>query len=158
MRANAYDACNRLGKYRMPFAWTAIWLQNITKGRADGGSSAHGDSDSDSTASNSLDRKSSAAALEQLKRARPGGVGGDSSSLTRKGSLERKDKRSSWAGPGPGGGSSATLPAGGSSAEDVQAQLESFPPVTLTVSSFFKQVASELCREGYVYREVPFII
>jgi hypothetical protein len=32
-RANAYDACNRLGKYRMPFAWTAIWLQNIIKGK-----------------------------------------------------------------------------------------------------------------------------
>ena len=33
VRQNAYDACNRLGKYKMPFAWTAIWLQNIIKGK-----------------------------------------------------------------------------------------------------------------------------
>ena len=33
VRQNAYDACNRLGKYKMPFAWTAIWLQNIIKGQ-----------------------------------------------------------------------------------------------------------------------------
>lgn len=139
VRANAYDACNRLGKYRMPFAWTAIWLQNIIKGKTE--STAPGDSDSDSTASNSLDRKSSAAAIEQLKRtsAKAATLGGDSASMTRKGSLERKDKRSSWAGPGPG----ASLPVGSSSAEDVLAQLDSFPAVTLTVSSFFKQVCGE---------------
>ena len=144
VRATAYDACNRLGKYRMPFAWTAIWLQNIIKGKAE----AHGDSDSDSTASNSLDRKSSAAAIEQLKRttmpAGGGGLGRDSSSLSRKGSLDRKDKRQSWAGTAATGaaGSSGTLTSTqtGSSAEDVRTQLDNFAPVTLTVSSFFKQV------------------
>ena len=138
VRATAYDACNRLGKYRMPFAWTAIWLQNIIKGKAE----AHGDSDSDSTASNSLDRKSSAAAIEQLKRTTlPAGK--DASSLSRKGSLDRKDKRQSWAGTAGGAaGSSGTLTStqANSSAEDVRTQLDNFPPVTLTVSSFFKQV------------------
>ena len=29
----AKDACSRLGAYRMPFAWTAIWLQNIIKSK-----------------------------------------------------------------------------------------------------------------------------
>ena len=32
-RSNAMDACSRLGAYRMPFAWTAIWLQNIIKSK-----------------------------------------------------------------------------------------------------------------------------
>ena len=32
-RLNAMDACTRLGAYRMPFAWTAIWLQNIIKSK-----------------------------------------------------------------------------------------------------------------------------
>ena len=32
-KSNAIDACNRLGSYRMPFAWTAIWLQNIIKSK-----------------------------------------------------------------------------------------------------------------------------
>merc|ERR1719245_1892670 len=126
----------------MPFAWTAIWLQNIIKGKAE----AHGDSDSDSTASNSLDRKSSAAAIEQLKRTTlPAGK--DASSLSRKGSLDRKDKRQSWAGTAGGAaGSSGTLTStqANSSAEDVRTQLDNFPPVTLTVSSFFKQEAEKL--------------
>ena len=30
---SAKDACSRLGAYRMPFAWTAIWLQNIIKSK-----------------------------------------------------------------------------------------------------------------------------
>jgi hypothetical protein len=47
----------------------------------------------------------------------------------RRGSLDRKDKRSSWA-----AGSESDLTAG----------LDNFPPVTLTVSSFFKQEADKL--------------
>ena len=31
-RSNAYQFCERLGKYRMPFAWTAIYLMNIVSG------------------------------------------------------------------------------------------------------------------------------
>ena len=32
-KLSAIDACTRLGAYRMPFAWTAIWLQNIIKSK-----------------------------------------------------------------------------------------------------------------------------
>ncbi len=114
VRAAAYDACNRLGKYRMPFAWTAIWMQNIVKGREGGGgktsivkSKSNGreilikfspgsdGSDVESTASNSLDRKSSTASFEHFRRQQDQHKGGTGSShmasLTRKGSLERKD-------------------------------------------------------------------
>lgn len=31
-RSNAAQFCERLGKYRMPFAWTAIYLMNIVNG------------------------------------------------------------------------------------------------------------------------------
>ena len=31
-RSNAMQFCERLGKYRMPFAWTAIYLMNIVTG------------------------------------------------------------------------------------------------------------------------------
>jgi hypothetical protein len=45
-------ACERLGKYRMPFAWTAIYVMNIINGvnslERDSGS------DKESTGSNSL--------------------------------------------------------------------------------------------------------
>ena len=47
----------------MPFAWTAIWLQNIIKGGRELGDS--GGSDAESTASNSLDRKTSTSSFEQ---------------------------------------------------------------------------------------------
>jgi hypothetical protein len=49
-------------------------------------------------------------------------------SICRRGSLDRKDKRSSWA----------------ASESDLTAGLDNFPPVTLTVSSFFKQEADKL--------------
>lgn len=32
LRTNAVTACERLGKYRMPFAWTAINVMNIIHG------------------------------------------------------------------------------------------------------------------------------
>ena len=87
VRQNAYDACNRLGKYKMPFAWTAIWLQNIIKGNEKLGDS--GGSDAESTASNSLDRKGSISNFEQMQRSRGQGSKGDtissSSSMMRKG-------------------------------------------------------------------------
>jgi hypothetical protein len=52
VRSNAVAACERLGKYRMPFAWTAIYVMNIINGvnslERDSGS------DKESTGSNSL--------------------------------------------------------------------------------------------------------
>ena len=67
------------------------------------------------------------------------------------GSLDRKDKRSSWAassitGGGSTGGDSFTTGNDGNtgghavSGPGTSNMLDTFPPVTLTVSSFFKQV------------------
>ncbi|KAJ9574920.1 hypothetical protein L9F63_007939, partial [Diploptera punctata] len=118
VKANAVAACERLGKYRMPFAWTAIYVMNIINGvnslERDSGS------DKESTGSNSLDRKSSSSSFDQFRKR-----ASDMGSLTRRGSLERRsnsEKRRSW------------------SPEDFGSSLDTFRPVTLTVSSFFKQV------------------
>merc|ERR1719300_153733 len=120
VKAAAVDACNRLGQFRMPFCWTAIELAKIVKGIP---LAMDQNSDQDSDGSNSLDRKSSQASFDQWKRAEKTG------SLTRRGSLDRKnDKRSSWAASEP----------------DLTASLDNFPPVTLTVSSFFKQEGDKL--------------
>jgi hypothetical protein len=51
VRATATDACKRLGRYRMPFCWTAIELAKIFRGLP-----LETGSDVDSTGSNSLDR------------------------------------------------------------------------------------------------------
>ena len=153
VRQNAYDACNRLGKYKMPFAWTAIWLQNIIKGGKELGDS--GGSDAESTASNSLDRKGSISNFEQTRR---GGSKADtissSSSMMRKGSLERRDKRQSWAATSTASlASTATLIAANEAVgnSDVGNLLDTFPPVTLTVSSFFKQEGDKL-RDEDLYK------
>ncbi|KAK0179557.1 hypothetical protein PV327_005299 [Microctonus hyperodae] len=116
VKAAAAAACERLGRYRMPLAWTAIHLSGIICGG--------GDSDSTGSAG-SLDRKSSG--LEQWrKKVEP---------PTRRGSLERKssDKRRSW------------------SPDDFANSLDSFRPITLTVSSFFKQ-ESERLRDEDLYK------
>ena len=60
-------------------------------------------------------------------------------SLCRRGSLDRKDKRSSWA-----ASESDLNSTTGGAAQPVAAGLDNFPPVTLTVSSFFKQEADKL--------------
>lgn len=129
VKANAVAACERLGKYRMPFAWTAIYVMNIITGvnslERDSGS------DKEGSASNSLDRKHSNTSLEQLKKR-----ASDMGTLTRRGSLERRsgsDKRRSW------------------SPEDFGSGLDTFRPVTLTVSSFFKQEQDRL-RDEDLYK------
>merc|ERR1719361_363282 len=103
VRAAAADACHRLGQYRMPFCWTAIELAKIVRGIP---LSQESGSDVDSTGSNSLDRKTSQASFDQLRKLEKTG------SLTRRGSLDRKDKRASWAVSEP----------------DLTASLDSFPP------------------------------
>uniref|UniRef100_T1J9Y0 Uncharacterized protein n=1 Tax=Strigamia maritima TaxID=126957 RepID=T1J9Y0_STRMM len=130
IKANAVASCERLGKYRMPFAWTAIYLMNIVNGvnnqERDSGS------DRDSANSNSLERKTSTGSFEAFRK-----KAGDTSSLSRRGSLERKnsssEKRGSW------------------SPEDLGSSLTCFRPVTLTVSSFFKQ-ESERLRDEDLYK------
>lgn len=70
------------------------------------------------TSSNSLDRKLSTSSFDQLRRKAT-----DMGTLTRRGSLERKtEKRRSW------------------SPDDFANSIENFRPITITVSSFFKQV------------------
>jgi len=132
VKANAVAACERLGKYRMPFAWTAIYIMNILNGvnslERDSGS------DKESTGSNSLDRKLSNSSFEQLRKRAT-----DMGTLTRRGSLERRsgsEKGRSW------------------SPEDFGTSLDSFRPVTLTVSSFFKQESDRL-RDEDLYKFLP---
>ncbi|XP_061934172.1 dedicator of cytokinesis protein 7 isoform X2 [Apis cerana] len=116
VRAAAAAACERLGRYRMPLAWTAIHLSGVIGGG--------GDTDSTGSAG-SLDRKSGG--LEQWrKKVEP---------PARRGSLERRssDKRRSW------------------SPDDFANCLDTFRPITLTVSSFFKQ-ESERLRDEDLYK------
>ncbi|XP_064293051.1 dedicator of cytokinesis protein 7 isoform X3 [Plodia interpunctella] len=128
VRASAQAACTRLGKYRMPLAWTCVSLLNILSG-------SHGierdPSDKDLCVSaadtNSLDRKASSSSLEQLRR-RANEVGG---SLTRKGSVERRQPAVS--------------------AEDIANQLDNFKPIVITVTSFFKQETDKL-RDEDLYK------
>lgn len=96
-KSNAADYCERLGKYRMPFAWTGIYLTNIFNGDSMETSTKEekdrNDSIASAASSNSLDRKSSTSSFDQLRRKAT-----DMTTLTRRGSLERKssEKRRSW--------------------------------------------------------------
>ncbi|KAK9712392.1 C2 domain in Dock180 and Zizimin protein [Popillia japonica] len=129
LKSNAVAVCERLGKYRQAFAWTAVYLMNVING----GNSLDRDSDKDSTGSssntNSLDRKSSSSGLEQLRKR-----ASDMGSLTRRGSLERRiEKGRSW------------------SPHHLANSLDNFRPITLTMSSFFKQ-ESEKLRDEDIYK------
>ncbi|KAG5883156.1 hypothetical protein JTB14_033407 [Gonioctena quinquepunctata] len=121
LKSIAVSVCERLGKYRQVFAWTAINLVNVING----GNSLERDPDRDSMSggsnTNSLDRKSAASGLEQLRRRAT-----DMGTLTRRGSLERQNKRRSW------------------SPDHLATSLDSFRPITLTMSSFFKQESDKL--------------
>lgn len=110
-----------------PFAWTGIYLTNIFNG--DGVEPSKEDRERDTTlgaatSSNSLDRKLSTSSFDQLRRKAT-----DMGTLTRRGSLERKtEKRRSW------------------SPDDFANSIENFRPITITVSSFFKQVQEKQIR------------
>lgn len=132
-KQNASDFCERLGKYRMPFAWTGIYLTNVFNGdHFEGGKEGAGNglnpdretggSLGSAASSNSLDRKSSTSSFDQLRRK----ANDMSGTLTRRGSLERKEKRRSW------------------SPDDFANIVESFRPTTITISSFFKQEADKM--------------
>ncbi|CAG9567548.1 unnamed protein product [Danaus chrysippus] len=123
VRASAQAACTRLGKYRMPLAWSAVSLLNILSGS---NSLERDTPHTDHTGShtNSLDRKASSSSLEQLRR-RAGEVGG---SLSRKGSVERR-----------------------APPDDLAAQLDAFKTIAITVTSFFKQETDKL-RDEDLYK------
>lgn len=121
--------CERLGRYRQAFAWTAIYLMNVING----GTTVDRESDRDSLGTgsntNSLDRKSASGGLEQLRRR-----AADMGTLTRRGSLERRaEKRRSW------------------SPDHMANTLDTFRPITLTMSSFFKQEEEKL-RDEDLYK------
>ncbi|CAM1319326.1 DOCK6 (predicted) [Pycnogonum litorale] len=135
VRSNASAACDRLGAYRMPFAWTAVYLMNVVNG-VSSLDSRDSCNDKDITASSNLDRKGSATSLDSFWR--KSGVG-DTGSLGRRSSLERNrsfygsEKRRSW------------------SPEEFASSLDTFRPVTLTVNSFFKQEGDKL-RDEDLYK------
>ncbi|XP_038219758.1 dedicator of cytokinesis protein 7 [Zerene cesonia] len=123
VRASAQAACTRLGKFRMPLAWSAVSLLNILSGS----NSLERESDKDNNSNtNSLDRKASSSSLEQLRR-RAGEVGG---SLTRKGSVERRANAQD---------------------HDLSNTLDTFKPIVITVTSFFKQETDKL-RDEDLYK------
>lgn len=175
-KSNAEDFCERLGKYRMPFAWTGIYLTNIFTGDSldkddTSGSTANADRSSSgsgggtaaglnassgtlsaaltsasavatsgtgcaagaASASNSLDRKASTSSFDQLRR-KATDMGG---TISRRGSLERRaEKRRSW------------------SPDDFANSIESFRPIAITVSSFFKQDAEKM-KDDDLYKFLP---
>ncbi|KAM3959107.1 LOW QUALITY PROTEIN: dedicator of cytokinesis [Aphomia sociella] len=138
VRASAQAACTRLGKYRMPLAWSAVSLLNILSGSNSlEREQADNSSMSANSNTNSLDRKASSCSLEQLRR-RAGEVGG---SLTRKGSVERRA-----APPHAHAHAHAHTPP-----DDLAAQLLTFKPIVITVTSFFKQEPDKL-RDEDLYK------
>ncbi|XP_074640781.1 dedicator of cytokinesis protein 7-like [Tubulanus polymorphus] len=128
VKANAELFCEKLGRYRMPFAWTAVHLFNVVTGT--GTMEREASTEREPIATNSLDRRSSLIEkqLENFRRK------GRSDEFNHRGSFERSrnggsDKRNSWP------------------ADDYSQILESFRPVTITVSSFFKQESDKLSEE-----------
>ncbi|XP_022112324.2 dedicator of cytokinesis protein 7 [Pieris rapae] len=127
VRASAQVACSRLGKFRMPLAWSAVSLLNILSGSNSLERDAT-EKDGTNSHTNSLDRKASSSSLEQLRR-RAGEVGG---SLTRKGSVERRTNNTQ-------------------NADDIAHNLDTFKPIVITVTSFFKQETDKL-RDEDLYK------
>ena len=114
MRILAQQACERLGRYRMPFAWTAVHIQDVVTG----GPSQMGPEHS---------RRETAAKLEETK-------------IAAKAAAERRfeEVRSTGLQFAPGRTGCVTSEA----LDPICSQLQSFKPVTLTVNSFFKQVCA----------------
>ncbi|XP_035909573.1 dedicator of cytokinesis protein 7 [Anopheles stephensi] len=129
-KSNAADYCERLGKYRMPFAWTGIYLTSIFNG--DSMEKDDRESIGSASSSNSLDRKSSTSSFDQFRKR-----ASDMGTLTRRGSLERKmEKRRSW------------------SPDDFANSIETFRPITITVASFFKQESDKM-KDEELYKFLP---
>lgn len=118
-KANALDYTERLGKYRAPFAFTAVYLNNIFKGENCDVEKDRESIQSTSASSNSLDRKSSSS-FDQFKKRASETV---TTTLSRRGSLERRESRRSWS----------------PICEDFANSVETFKPISITISSFFKQ-------------------
>ncbi|XP_059178065.1 dedicator of cytokinesis protein 7-like isoform X2 [Physella acuta] len=148
-RSQAVQFCDRLGKYRMPFAWTAIYLMNIVnggsmerEGRREGREASvekrTREASVEKTTEHEMSRAASLDAGSNDRRTGPSTSQFDSFrkrskddiSTGRRGSLDRGrsgyEKFRSW------------------SPDDYGSRLDNFRPVTLTVSSFFKQEGVKL--------------
>lgn len=116
----------------MPFAWTGICLTSIFNEES-AGDKEDRDRDSQGTASssNSLDRKSSTSSFDQLKR-RATEVG----NFTRRGSLERREKRRSW------------------SHDDFTQTLGNFKAKTINLPHFLKQEGDKM-KDDDLFKVLP---
>lgn len=134
-KANALDYTERLGKYRAPFAFTAVYLNNIFKGENGDIEKDRESIQSTSASSNSLDRKSSSS-FDQFKKRASETV---TTTLSRRGSLERRESQSrrSW-----------------SPIDDFTNSVETFKPISITISSFFKQ-ESEKMKDEDLFKFLP---
>ncbi|KAK3089282.1 hypothetical protein FSP39_002319 [Pinctada imbricata] len=128
-RQNATQFCERLGKYRMPFAWTAIYLMNIVSGAKEREASVD-KAEIEMSRAASLDRRSS------------GNLSGQYDSFRRR----NKDEFSSGR-RGSGERGRSGFERRGNNMENFGSGLENFRPVTLTVSSFFKQEGDKISDE-----------
>lgn len=134
-KSNALYCCERLGKYRAPFGFTAIYLNNIFKGENGDVEKDRESIQSTSASSNSLDRKGSSS-FDQFKKRASETV---TTTLSRRGSLERRESQSrrSW-----------------SPFEDFANSVENFKPISITISSFFKQ-ESEKMKDEDLFKFLP---
>lgn len=134
----APEWCERLGAYRMPFAWTAVYLTNVFTG------------------GNSLDTSQCGGSFEGSA-----GLNSDSESLISAGTLERRSGKASTAsfgGTTPHAPDNQLMRTGSVAAfrssiygqpapEDLVFSMENFKPVTLTVNNLFKQESDRLSDE-----------
>ncbi|XP_055333628.1 dedicator of cytokinesis protein 7-like isoform X2 [Paramacrobiotus metropolitanus] len=135
---NAQYFCERLGKYRMPFAWTAIYMTNVVQG-VPTNSVNEGDSNSMGTTlsgmgiqtnkSGSLDR--SLKGLDVLKLGKLlGSTGSTGGTIDPMGSLPRNATR-----------------AGSIYGEETIQNLDSFRSVTVSLPTFFRHETDKLSED-----------
>ncbi|XP_055884538.1 dedicator of cytokinesis protein 7-like isoform X6 [Biomphalaria glabrata] len=151
-RSQAVQFCERLGKYRMPFAWTAIYLMNIVTGgsmeresRREGREASVEKRTREASVEKTTEHEMSRAASLDAGPSdrRTGSTSGqfdsfrkrskDDMSAGRRGSLDR--------------GRSGYEKYRSYSPDSYSTSMDNFRPVTLTVSSFFKQEGVKLSDE-----------
>jgi hypothetical protein len=139
VKQGAVGNCERLGKFRMPFAWTAINLMDIMQGSS---SVANSSGNNSSFATNGRGSRDSVVSEGKASTPEPPRLraGSDAGRRVPGGNQVSTEKRF------------ATMPSEGRREEDNTGTLFGhFKPVTLTVNSFFKQEGEKLKDED-LYR------
>lgn len=139
LQSNAQQFCERLGKYRMPFVWTAINIMNILN---DNSSSSNSTESTNEPKGSSLDRRS---VLQQtmsknsnsVKNAyesfrKVAGREPRDDSLTRRSSSIKEPLRSSFK---------------NEDSESLTLSLAKFRPIAISINVFFKQESDKLSDE-----------